>query len=149
MEFQALVEPHVKMRGLEVPPQVVVGLGAGARPRVLVTVNGHSWSTRVAIMRGRNLIGVSNAHRAAAGLTVGETVTVRLEVDHSPVTIDEPLELTEALTAQPELRAAFERLTESQRRQHARVIAQAKGAETRAKRVDKLIAELGRSVGPK
>jgi len=147
VEFQAEVEPNEKMNGLEVPPDVVAGLGAGARPRVVVTVNGHSWSTRVAIMRGRYLIGVSNAHRSAAELTVGETVTVSLEADHSPVTFDEPPELTEALAAQPDLRAAFERLTASQRRQHARVIAQAKGAETRAKRVDKLLAELSHGVG--
>ncbi|MCR6713439.1 MAG: DUF1905 domain-containing protein [Demequina sp.] len=90
MEFRAEVEPNEKMRGLEVPSDAVAGLGAGARPRVRVTVNDHSWSTRIAIMRGRNLIGLSNANRAAAGLTVGEVVTVRIEVDDSPIVVEEP-----------------------------------------------------------
>ena len=49
------------MRGLQVPAEVVDALDGGKRPRVTVTVNGHSWTTRIAIMRGRHLIGLSNA----------------------------------------------------------------------------------------
>jgi hypothetical protein len=39
------------MKGLEVPPEAVEALGGGKRPRVTITVNGHSWRSRVAIMR--------------------------------------------------------------------------------------------------
>jgi hypothetical protein len=142
MEFTAEVEPNEKMHGLEVPPDAVVALGAGARPRVRVTVNGHSWTTRVAIMRGRNLIGLSNANRAAANLVVGETVRVRLEVDDSPIVVDEPAELRAALAADSSARAAFDALTDSQRRQHARIVAEAKGADTRLRRIDALLTTL-------
>ncbi|MET4156681.1 hypothetical protein ABIC29_000235 [Agromyces sp. PvR057] len=89
-EFRAVVEPHEKMRGLEVPETAVEELGGGRRPRVSVTVNGHSWETRVAIMLGRNLIGLSHANRAAAGLEVGDEVTVRLELVAEPVDADVP-----------------------------------------------------------
>jgi hypothetical protein len=147
MEFRAEVEPNEKMRGLEVPSDAVAGLGAGARPRVRVTVNGHSWSTRIAIMRGRNLIGLSNANRAAAGLTVGEVVTVRIEVDDSPIVVEEPPELATALGADPAARAAFDRLTDSQRRQAARVISQAKGEATRERRVAALLKTLAGDAG--
>jgi hypothetical protein len=51
------------MRGLEVPPEVVEALGGGKRPAVTITINGHSWKSRVAIMRGRYLLGLSNANR--------------------------------------------------------------------------------------
>ena len=44
-QFTAIVEPHEKMRGLEVPPEVVEALGGGKRPRVVVTIGGHSWRT--------------------------------------------------------------------------------------------------------
>ena len=47
---------------------IVAALGAGARPPVTITINGHSWKSRIAIMRGRNLIGLSNANRKAARL---------------------------------------------------------------------------------
>jgi len=51
------------LRGLEVPPEVVEALGGGKRPAVTITINGHSWKSRVAIMRGRYLLGPSNASR--------------------------------------------------------------------------------------
>lgn len=139
MEFEATVEPHMKMHGLQVPPEVVTGLGGGPRPRVRVTINGHTWRTGIALMKGRHLIGLSAEHRTAAGLEVGEQVTVRVEVDTEPLPIEEPPELTAALAADPVARAAFDRRTVSQRRQHAREVDQAKGADTRARRVQKVL----------
>jgi hypothetical protein len=73
------------MRGLEVPPEVVESLGQGKRPRVTITINGHSWKSRVAIMRGRFLLGLSNANRQAAGVDTGDEVEVELEFDPDPV----------------------------------------------------------------
>jgi hypothetical protein len=55
MKFRAHVEPPEPMRGLEVPSEVVAALGEGARPPVTITVNGHSWKSRVALLRGRHL----------------------------------------------------------------------------------------------
>jgi len=142
IQFTSIVEPHEKMRGLEVPPEVVEALGGGKRPRVVVSIGGHTWRTRIAIMLGRNLIGFSNANRAATGAAVGDEVTIDLALDDEPITIDEPAELAAALDADPGARVAFDTRTPSQRRQAARVIAQAKGADTRARRVEKLLAEL-------
>jgi Domain of unknown function (DUF1905) len=56
MRFRTYVEPPKPMRGLEVPPDVVESLGQGKRPPVTITINGHSWKSRVAIMRGRYVI---------------------------------------------------------------------------------------------
>jgi Domain of unknown function (DUF1905) len=53
MKFRSHVEPPEPMRGLEVPPEVVEALGGSKRPPVTITVNGHSWKSHVAIMRGR------------------------------------------------------------------------------------------------
>jgi Domain of unknown function (DUF1905) len=47
MKFRTYVEPPKPMRGLEVPPEVVESLGQGKRPRVTITINGHSWKSRV------------------------------------------------------------------------------------------------------
>lgn len=71
MEFTAVVEPHEKMRGLEVPDAVAAALDAAG------------------------------------------------------------------------VRAAFDARTASQRRQHVRVIDQAKQPETRTRRIGALIEELG------
>jgi hypothetical protein len=74
MKFRAHVEPPEPMRGLEVPPGVVAALGGGARPPVTIAINGHSWKSRVALLRGRALLGLSNANRQAAGVAIGDKV---------------------------------------------------------------------------
>lgn len=63
MKVRAYVEPAEPMRGLEVPEEVVEALRAGKWSRVTITTNGHSWKSRVAVMRGRYLTGLSARHR--------------------------------------------------------------------------------------
>jgi len=74
VKFLTTVEPAERMHGLEVPETVVDALGGGKRPPVIITVNGHTWKSRVAIMRGRSLLGLSNANRRAARLATGDVV---------------------------------------------------------------------------
>ena len=81
MRFRAIRRATRADAGLEVPAAVVQALGGGARPRVTITVNGHSWQSRIAIMRGRNLIGLSNANRQAAGVMTGDEVEVDVELE--------------------------------------------------------------------
>src|SRR5271157_6280590 len=110
MRFRAIVEPAEPMRGLEVPQEVVEALGGGRRPRVTITMNGHSWKSRVAIMRGRYLLGLSNANRKAAGVAIGDEVDVELELDAEPRVVVEPPDFAQALDANPVARAAYDRL---------------------------------------
>jgi hypothetical protein len=51
---------------------------------VTITINGHSWKSRVAVMRGRYLLGLSNANRQAAGVATGDEVEVEVEIDAEP-----------------------------------------------------------------
>ncbi|NUT32544.1 MAG: DUF1905 domain-containing protein [Hamadaea sp.] len=142
MKFRTLVEPNERMRGLEVPPEVVAALGGEARPPVTITINGHSWKSRVAIMRGRNLLGLSNANRAAAGVATGDEVEVELELDTAPRVIEEPEDLAHALDADPAARAAWDALAPTHRRRHVLDVEGAKRPETRARRVDAVLAAL-------
>ncbi|MFC9588767.1 YdeI/OmpD-associated family protein [Streptomyces sp. NPDC056944] len=142
MKFRAQVEPPEPMRGLEVPPEVVAALGGGARPPVTITVNGHSWKSRIAILRGRNLLGLSNANRQAAGVTIGEEVEVELELDTEPRVVVEPADFAQALDDDPVARAAYDNLTHSRKREHVRAIESAKKPETRLRRIEKAITTL-------
>jgi hypothetical protein len=130
------------MRGLEVPPDVVESLGQGKRPRVTITINGHSWRSRVAIMRGRVLLGLSNANRRAAGVEIGDEVEVELEFDARPRVVAEPADFARALGADPIARAAYDRLPDGRKRQHVRAIENAKRPETRTRRIEKALATL-------
>ena len=142
MRFQAEVEPPEPMRGLEVPEELVEALGGGKRPRVTITINGHSWRSMVAIMRGRNLIGLSNANRKASGVVTGDRVEVELELDLEPRVVVVPADLATALDAEPLARSAFDRLTDSQKSQHLRLIESAKKPDTRGRRIEKTLATL-------
>jgi hypothetical protein len=142
MKFSSEVEPPQPMHGLEVPATVIEALGEGERPPVVITVNGHSWRSRIAKMRGRYLIGFSKANRAAAGVDTGEEVEVEVVLDTEPRVVAEPEELTRALDADPAARAAWDGLAPSHRRRHAHAIESAKKAETRERRVEKVLAEL-------
>src|SRR5262245_19326546 len=142
MKFRTYVEPPKPMRGLEVPPGVVESLGQGKRPRVTITINGHSWKSRVATMRGRNLLGLSNANRQAAGVVTGDEVEVELEFDPEPRLVVEPADFARALRADPIARSAYERLPDGRKREHVRAIGSAKKPETRRRRIEKTLATL-------
>ena len=101
-----------------------------------VTVNGHSWRSLVAIMRGRCLLGLSNANRAAAGLVTGDEVEVELNTE--PPAVTEPADFTAALDA----RGAWDRLAYGRKREHLLAIGNAKKPETRARRIEKALAML-------
>jgi hypothetical protein len=141
-EFQSEVEPPEPMKGLVVPPELVGSLGGGKRPRVTVTINGHSWTTRIAIMRGRNLIGLSNANRRAAGIDTGDLVEVALELVTEAPRVVEPPDLAAALDADPIARAAYEGLTYGRRRMIVHAIETAKRPETRQRRIQNSVEDL-------
>ena len=142
MNFRAHVEPPEPMRGLEIPQEIVEALGAGGRPPVTITINGHSWKSRVAIMRGRHLLGLSNANRQAAGVVTGDEVEVEVELDTEPRVVIEPPDFARALDADLVARAAYDRLADSHKREHVRAIESAKKLETRTRRIEKAITTL-------
>lgn len=130
------------MKGLEVSPEVIEAIGGGKRPRVTVTINGHSWKTRMAIMRGRYLIGLSNGNRKAAGVATGDEIEVEVELDAEPPSVVEPPDFAQALDTEPAARTAYDRLAYSHRRQHVHTIESAKKPETRIRRIEQAMAVL-------
>lgn len=142
MKFRSEVEPPEPMRGLEVPPRVVETLGGGKRPPVTISINGHSWRSRIAIMRGRYLLGLSNANRKAAGVSTGNRVEVEVELDVEPRVVVEPPDFARALDADPSARAAYDRLADGRKREHVRAVDTAKRPDTRARRIESAIAIL-------
>ncbi|MFI5766673.1 YdeI/OmpD-associated family protein [Streptomyces sp. NPDC051563] len=142
MKFRSVVEPPEPMRGLEVPAEVVTALGEGSRPPVTVTINGHSWRTRLAHLRGRHLIGLSHANRDASEVEIGEEIEVEVELDTEPRVVVEPPDFAQALDDEPAARTAYDALTTSRKREHVRAIESAKKPETRQRRIEKAVATL-------
>lgn len=128
--------------GIEVPADVVEGLGAGRRAKVLVTLNGHTYRTSFGSMGGRTLIPVSAEVRAAAGVAAGDTLDVGVVLDTEPRTVTVPDELAAALSAAPGARQAFDALSPSNQGRHVLAVTGAKTEQTRQRRIAKIVDEL-------
>ena len=145
MRFHATIKQSGKTAtGIEVPAEVVEALGAGRRPAVSVTINGHTYRTTIGTMGGVSMIPVSAEQRANTGVAGGDEVDVDVELDTAPRTVDVPADLAAALGAVPEARAFFDGLSYSKQSWHVLQAEGAKTPETRARRIEnsvKMLAE--------
>ena len=128
--------------GIEVPAEVVQALGGSRRPAVTVTIGDYSYRTTVAPYAGRNLIPFAKEHRERTGIGPGDTIEVTLELDTAPRTVEVPEDLAAALAARPGARDAFDRLSYTFRKEHVRSVETAKAAETRQRRLARIVEEL-------
>jgi len=142
MKFQARVIPSGNATGVEIPDAVMQALGPSGRPPVTITINGHTWRSRVAAMRGQRLIGISAAHRAATRISEGDIVEIDIEIDDMPREVAEPADLAAALNDCPQARESFNGLPFGLRQKHVNLIQQARSADVRERRISKLIATL-------
>ena len=102
MKFTTTIIGDGNKAGIEVPEEIVSALDAGKRPPVVVTINGQSYRSSIAVMGGKYMVGVSSANRDLTGASAGDTVDVDLEVDTQPRVIEVPDDLAAALEAEPE-----------------------------------------------
>jgi adenosylmethionine-8-amino-7-oxononanoate aminotransferase len=143
MEFRAKLELNGKTAtGFEVPEKIVTGLGAGKKPAVRVTINGHTYRSTVATMGGRFMVGVSADNRALASVAAGDTVDVELDLDSAPREVTVPPDLARALKRDAAAKRCFDGLSYSKQRGLVEPIEAAKTDETRQRRIDKAITTL-------
>ena len=127
-----------------VPPKVATALGGLRQMRVIGTVNGVAYQSSTMPYGGRGLfLGVHKATREAAGVLPGERVDVVVSRDERPRVVEIPAELAAALSANPTARAAFDRLSFTNRMEIATSVAEAKRPETRERRLAAAMARLG------
>ena len=77
--------------------------------------------------------------RQKAGKQAGDTVSITIEEDLEERRVEIPDDLAFALQADPQAKAAFEKLSYSHQREHVLAILDAKKEETRRRRVIKAI----------
>jgi len=104
-----------------------------------VTIDDHTYRSRVAFMGGVFMIGVTNEFRRTSGVAPGDEVDVDIEVDTEPREVIVPPDLAAALDGDPEARTFFECLSYSNRRRIVEPIADVKTPETRQRRIEKSI----------
>src|SRR3954454_8962243 len=112
------LEPRGPAAAVVLDDESVAAVGEGAkRFPVVATVNGYSWRTTVARMRGEFLVGLSGAVREAGGVEAGDEVEGEVELDYAPREVEVPEALASALGEDAEARAAFDGLAYTHRKE--------------------------------
>lgn len=143
LSLTTTLEPRGPAGAIVLDDAQVAAVGGGKKAfAVRVTVGGTTVPLRLARMRGENLIGFRREVREQLGVALGDTLEVRIELDDAPREVAVPDDLAAALDDEPGLRAAFDALAPSHRKEHARAVADAKRPETRARRVAKVLDAL-------
>jgi uncharacterized protein DUF1905/bacteriocin resistance YdeI/OmpD-like protein len=112
------------------------------RAPVRGTINGTAFRTTVAVYGGQQLLGFRKELRDAAGIAIGDEVTVELELDDEPRTVGVPVELESAFAGARDARELFDGLSYTHRREYAQWVGEARRAETRTRRASLAVAML-------
>lgn len=113
-----------------------------ARPPVLVTVNGHTYRSTVAVYGGEYYVPLNRANAAAAGVVAGLPVDVTVRVDEQERSVVLPADLAAALD-EAGVREQWDGLSYSHQREHVTAIEEAKRPDTRARRIVKAVDMVG------
>ena len=126
---------------IEIPDDILKQLGANKRAPLKVTVNDYTYQSTAAGMNGQCLVVFPQKDRQAANAKAGDEIEVTLELDAGIREVDVPEQLAKALK-DTKLLDTFNSLTYSKRKEFARQVTEAKSAETKTRRIEKVIAAL-------
>ncbi len=117
-------------------PKVVFGK---VRAPVRVTLNGYTFRSTIARMRGETFIPLRKSHREAAGVEAGQRLKVRIEADTEERIVEVPEDLAEALKAAPGAWERWGALSYTHQRENVESVLDAKQPETRARRIARVV----------
>ncbi len=143
--FRAVLEKDTDSSATAIALPFNVEKAYGSRGRVAVrgTLNGFAFRSSVFPMGGGcHWLVVNRQMREGAKIKAGETISVMMERDDEPRVITPPEDFARALKANKTALAAWDKLSYTHRKEHARAIEEAKKPETRARRIEKVIAAL-------
>lgn len=139
--YQTRIIGEGQHASIAIPDEILAKLGANRRAPLKVTVNGYTYQSTATGVDGECRVVFPTRDRQAAGAAAGDTVTVTLELDAGYRQVDVPAELEQALLTSG-LNEKYRSLNYSTRKEYARQVRDAKADETRARRIQKVIAAL-------
>lgn len=142
LQIHTVLRPSGPATAIELTDDEVAALGGGKRAAVRVRIGDREAALRLAVMGGKNLIGLSKAARATLGVEIGDAVDATIDLDEAVREVEVPEDLASALAAAPGARETFDALSASRRKELARGITEAKKPETRERRVAAAVAEV-------
>jgi Bacteriocin-protection, YdeI or OmpD-Associated/Domain of unknown function (DUF1905) len=128
---------------LAIPFDVQRIFGSKSRVAVIGSLNGFPF--RNSLMPegdGTHSMMVNKELQKGANATVGDTVTVVMQLDTAPRTVTAPADLQALLTQSAQAQTAFDKLASSHKKAFVGWILSAKKSETRTKRLEKTVEML-------
>lgn len=123
-----------------VPEQVMAAFAPRRRVPVKATINRHAYRTTIMDMGEGPCFAVNKAVRDATGIIRDDRIEVTLELDTEERTVDVPADVAKALGKR--LRATFDSMPFTHRKEYVDWIQAAKQIETRVRRIVKVIAKV-------
>jgi hypothetical protein len=128
---------------IPIPDHVAAKLCLKGMPKIQAVIAGVPYRGSLRPMGdGTYGLGVLKSIQAGAGVGAGDRITVLLELDDAPRTVEVPPDLASVLAADQNAAAAWEKLSYTNRKELAGAIESAKKPETRERRLSAVIARL-------
>jgi hypothetical protein len=150
IRFKVKLERYQDTQVLHVylPFDVFEVFGTRARLAVKGAINGFPFRSSIFPMGGGKFYMVVNSEmRQGAKVKAGDTVEFAMEKDDEPRSIATPPDLLKALNARKSVKALWDKMSYTHRKEHIGAIEEAKKPETRARRIAKaveMIAAMGK-----
>ena len=142
--FEAVLEPFGPAAAVTLPFDPKAEWGKVRAP-VRGTIDGYPFTTTVARYSGVDYLAFRREVREAAGVEIGATVAIEVELDASDRVVSVPEDLAVAL-ADARLRDAFDGLSYTHQKEYVTWVEEAKREETRKTRIGRSVELLKEGV---
>jgi hypothetical protein len=126
-----------------IPQEVAAKLGLKGMPKIQAVIAGTPYRGSLMPMGdGTYCLGVLKSIQEAAGVGLGDRITVLIELDTTPRNVEVPPDLAQHLARDKTMAAAWEKLSFTNKKEMARSLEGAKKPETRERRLAAAVAKL-------
>jgi hypothetical protein len=146
VRFKGVLTPTPRGGGgtlVPIPHEIAAKLGLKGMPKIQAVIAGTPYRGSLMPMGdGSYCLGVLKSIQEAAGVGYGDTITIELELDTTPRTVELPADLARALARDKKATTAWEALSYTNKKEMARSLEDAKRQETRERRLAQALESL-------
>jgi hypothetical protein len=146
VRFKGVLTPTPRGGGgtlVPVPKEVAAKLGLKGMPKINAVIAGTPYRGSLMPMGdGTFCLGVLKSIQEAAGVNAGDAITIELELDTAPRTVELPPDLAIQIAHDKKAIAAWESMSFTTKKEMARSLEEAKRPETRERRLAQALESL-------
>lgn len=146
IKFQGVLTATPRGSGgtlVPVPKEVASKLGLKGMPKVRAVIAGTPYrGSLMAMGDGTYCLGVLKSIQEAAGVGLGDRITIQLELDTAPRTVEPPPDLASVIAKDKKAAAAWAKLSFTNKKEMAVSLEGAKKPETRERRLKAALLRL-------